>query len=91
VLLALHTHDVATRRHRVLREQRGQGLEEALCDEVAVWDEGLELLDKLVMKTGRFGDDALVVLEAYGEPDVTAPVVSLGPFFWEGWGSMIYR
>jgi hypothetical protein len=70
VRLALDAHDVATGRGAVLPKDGRQRLEEALRDEVLRGDESNQVGDQLVVQGRGVGQDARVVLEGEGEPDV---------------------
>lgn len=69
-LLALHTHDVATGSNRVLAKDSGEGLEETLGGEGLLRDKSLEVLNELDVELGSLVQDASIVLEGEGEPDV---------------------
>lgn len=68
--MPLDAHDVAARRGAVLPKERGQRLEEALRDKVLRGDEGDQVGDQLVMQGRGVGEDARVVFDGEGEPDI---------------------
>lgn len=62
----------------------GVGLEETFSQEVAVRNEGFEVLYDLVVQFGRFVEDADVVFEGEGVETIARRVSAVGEICYDG-------